>query len=108
MLPQLINMDTQHTEIVVTDILIIGSGIAGLRAALEASKCGKKVIILTKSRITDSNTYYAQGGITGLDPERVARGKDSYESLIQNTLAAGDGLCNKQVVDFLHIILTNQ
>lgn len=100
MLPQLINMDTQHTEIVVTDILIIGSGIAGLRAALEASKCGKKVIILTKSRITDSNTYYAQGGITGLDPERVARGKDSYESLIHNTLAAGDGLCNKQVVDF--------
>jgi len=99
-LPELITQDTHHPDIIAADILIIGSGIAGLRAALEASKNGKKVIILTKSRITDSNTYYAQGGITGVDPERVASGKDSYESLIQNTLAAGDGLCNKEVVEY--------
>ncbi|OPY85473.1 MAG: L-aspartate oxidase [Syntrophus sp. PtaU1.Bin208] len=89
-----------NSEIITTEILIIGSGLAGLRAALEASKIGKKVIILTKSKITDSNTLYAQGGITGVDPARVASGKDSYESLIQNTLAAGDGLCKREVVDF--------
>jgi len=92
--------NTRHNEIVTTDILIIGSGIAGLRAALEASKNGREVILLTKSNVTDSNTYYAQGGITGLDPDRVTRGEDSYESLIRNTLAAGDGLCNKKVVDY--------
>jgi len=89
-----------NTKIINADILIIGSGLAGLRAALEASKLGKKVIILTKSKITDSNTYYAQGGITGVDPERVKSGKDSYDSLIKNTLAAGDGLCNSDVVNY--------
>ncbi len=92
-----INVDN---DIINADLLIIGSGLAGLRAALEASKLGKKVIILTKSKITDSNTYYAQGGITGVDPKRVENGKDSYESLIKNTLAAGDGLCNKNVVEY--------
>jgi L-aspartate oxidase len=86
--------------VIQTEILIIGSGIAGLRAALEASKAGKKVALITKSKITDSNTYYAQGGITGVDPERVKKGEDSYESLIKDTLAAGDGLCDKDVVEY--------
>jgi L-aspartate oxidase len=92
--------NNNNKEVITTDILIIGSGLAGLRAALEASKSGKKVIILTKSKITDSNTYYAQGGITGIESIRVTNGKDSYESLIENTLAAGDGLCNKEVVKY--------
>ena len=101
----MVNQESNNTindnqKIITTDILIIGSGLAGLRAALEASKCGRKVIILTKSKITDSNTYYAQGGITGIDPIRVANGEDSYDSLMQNTLAAGDGLCNTDVVDY--------
>jgi L-aspartate oxidase len=89
-----------NNKIINADILIIGSGLAGLRAALEASNSRKKVIILTKSKITDSNTYYAQGGITGVDPKRVENGKDSYESLIKNTLVAGDGLCDTKVVDY--------
>ncbi|MFH1175019.1 MAG: L-aspartate oxidase [archaeon] len=87
-------------EYIETPLLIIGSGIAGLRAAIEASKQGVQVIIITKSKITDANTYYAQGGITGVDPGRVKRGEDSYESLTRNTLAAGDGICDKTVVDY--------
>jgi len=89
-----------NKNIVESKILIIGSGLAGLRAALEASTQGKKVSILTKTEITDSNTKYAQGGINGLDPIRISEGKDSYESLVQNTLTAGDGLCDKKVVEY--------
>ncbi|MGV8086962.1 MAG: L-aspartate oxidase [Candidatus Woesearchaeota archaeon] len=81
-------------------ILIIGSGLAGLRAALEASKAGQKVTLVTKSEIMDANTFYAQGGINGLDPIRISEGKDSYESLIANTITAGDGLCDKNVVEY--------
>ena len=66
------------TELVESKILIIGTGLAGLRAALEASKQGRKVSILTKSEVTDANTFYAQGGINGLDPIRIIAGTDSY------------------------------
>ena len=87
-------------DLVESKILIIGSGLAGLRAALEASANGKKVSILTKSEITEANTFYAQGGITGIDPSRVLEGKDSYESLISDTLTAGDGICDRKVVEY--------
>ena len=50
-----------------TDILIIGCGIAGTSAALEAAKSGLKVIIISKyDKLEESNTYYAQGGIVSL------------------------------------------
>jgi L-aspartate oxidase len=74
------------------DYLIIGSGLAGLTAALEAAKHGK-VIVITKARAEDCNTRYAQGGIAC-----VIDSDDSFESHIQDTLVAGAGLCHPDVV----------
>jgi L-aspartate oxidase len=75
-----------------TDFLIIGSGIAGLTFALKAAKYGK-VTIVTKSAIDDSNTKYAQGGIAAVFSE-----PDNFEKHIRDTLIAGDGICNEEVV----------
>lgn len=75
-----------------TDFLIIGSGIAGLSFALKVAEKGK-VLILTKSDEDESNTKYAQGGIAA-----VMHAPDSYEKHIQDTLIAGDGLCDESVV----------
>lgn len=76
------------------DFLIIGSGIAGLTFALKVAKHGK-VCIVTKSEVDDTATSWAQGGIAA-----VTYTPDSYEKHIQDTLIAGDGLCNEQVVRF--------
>jgi len=55
--------------IVKTDVLVIGCGIAGASAAMEAAKCGLRVVVITKhSEPEESNTYYAQGGIVSLGP----------------------------------------
>lgn len=82
-----------------TDYLVIGSGIAGLRAAIELSKKGQKVVVITKSKIEDSNTYYAQGGAAAVDPERAKEGTDSFESHAEDTKRAGAGLCIDKVVE---------
>jgi len=77
------------------DFLVIGSGIAGLRAALTLAKSGD-VIILTKADPGESNTGHAQGGIA------AALGPDDSPSLhAQDTIAAGDGLCDPAAVDVL-------
>jgi L-aspartate oxidase len=77
------------------DFLIVGSGIAGLRAAVELAEAGD-VIILTKAEPTEGNTGYAQGGIA------AAVGDDDSPDLhAADTLAAGAGLCNERAVRVL-------
>ncbi|SMO66029.1 L-aspartate oxidase [Fodinibius sediminis] len=78
-----------------TDFLIIGSGAAGLNAALHASRHGE-VRLITKSGLEDSSSYWAQGGIAAVLTEG-----DTYQSHKKDTLAAGRGLCNTQAVDLL-------
>ncbi|OIN95092.1 MAG: L-aspartate oxidase [Deltaproteobacteria bacterium CG1_02_45_11] len=78
-----------------TDFLIIGSGIAGLSFALKAAEFGA-VAIVTKKGIMDSNTAVAQGGIAS-----VFGDSDSFDLHIRDTLVAGDGLCNKEVVEMV-------
>ncbi len=79
-----------------SDFLVIGSGIAGLSFAIKiANKFpDKKVSIITKGTKEESNTKYAQGGIATVYDLL----NDSYEEHIHDTLVAGDGLCNKDVV----------
>lgn len=74
------------------DYLVLGSGIAGIFFALKAAKNGS-VAVITKKERADSNTNQAQGGIAA-----VTSKEDSFEMHIQDTLNAGAGLCNEQVV----------
>jgi len=82
-----------------TDFLVIGSGIAGLTFALKvAEACPDKTItILTKTQSDETNTKYAQGGIAGV----MDFDKDSFNKHIEDTLTAGDGLCNREVVEIV-------
>ena len=80
--------------IIKTDILIIGSGAAGLTAAIELSD-RFKVAVISKNQIIDSSTWYAQGGIAA-----VLAKEDSTKSHIEDTLIVGDGLCNREAVEF--------
>src|SRR6516165_1993124 len=83
----------KQTPHLFTDILVIGAGIAGLRAALEVPP-GLEVLVVTKDSIQQSNSSYAQGGIAGvLSPE------DRFENHIEDTLTAGAGLCDRAVVE---------
>jgi L-aspartate oxidase len=75
-----------------TDFLVLGSGIAGLSFALKASKFGK-VSIVTKANLEDTNTRFAQGGIAAVFSE-----PDNFEKHIHDTLIAGAGCCNEEVV----------
>jgi L-aspartate oxidase len=80
-------------EVLETDYLVIGSGLAGLNFALLAAEHGR-VVVITKKRPHDSNTNYAQGGVAAvLGPD------DSVELHIEDTLNAGDGLCDRRIVE---------
>ncbi len=82
-----------------TDFLVIGSGIAGLTYALKVAEAmpDRQVIVITKAQPDETNTKYAQGGIAGVwDNE-----KDSYDKHIEDTLIAGDGLCNPKIVEIV-------
>ncbi len=76
------------------DILVIGSGAAGLSLALRLADLGS-IAVLSKGAVTEGSTFYAQGGIAAvLDDE------DSVESHVQDTLVAGAGLCDEDAVRF--------
>ncbi len=78
-----------------TDVLIIGGGLAGLRAAHEVDP-SLRTIILTKDRLEESNSTYAQGGIASVwDPE------DRFDNHVQDTLMAGGNLCDPKVVELV-------
>jgi len=87
--------DTRLLGHLYTDTLIIGAGVAGLRAALAAAQ-GGQVIVLVKDDLTNSSTYHAQGGIAA-----VIRPDDNIESHINDTLKTGCGLCCPDVVDLV-------
>lgn len=77
------------------DVLIVGSGAAGLTVALRlAPYC--KVLVLSKGRVKESATFYAQGGIAAVFDET-----DSIESHIEDTLIAGAGICDSKAVSFV-------
>jgi L-aspartate oxidase len=82
-----------------TDFLVIGSGIAGLTYALKVAHQfpDKKVLVITKASADETNTKYAQGGIAVVNDLE----KDSFEKHIEDTLIAGDGLCNEDVVEIV-------
>ncbi len=78
-----------------TDFLVIGAGVAGLRAAIELAAAGR-VVVLAKREVTDSNTQWAQGGIAA-----ALSDEDEISLHLQDTLSAGDGLCNPEAAKVL-------
>lgn len=89
------DFDSTRTGNVLTDVLVIGSGVAGARAAIEASAYGS-VILLTKGRFEDSATAWAQGGIAAA----VGAG-DSPARHLEDTLRVGCGLSDRRAVEIL-------
>ncbi|PDH31092.1 MAG: L-aspartate oxidase [Puniceicoccaceae bacterium MED-G30] len=80
-------MDTRY------DVIVVGSGIAGLSFAVKMAEAGKRVAIITKKNSAESNTNYAQGGIAA-----VTSKTDDVEMHVADTLEAGDGLCHEASV----------
>jgi len=74
------------------DFLVIGSGLGGISFALKVAAHGK-VALVTKTTLEETNTRYAQGGIAAVTYE-----PDSYEKHVEDTLIAGDGLCDERIV----------
>lgn len=91
-----INFDLREMPRVFCEYLVIGSGIAGLYAALKASKYGE-VTLLTKKKLEDSNTEKAQGGIAAA----IDHSTDSPYLHFEDTIEAGAGLCDRQAVEIL-------
>src|SRR3954462_14154882 len=86
-------VSAQMPETLETDYLVIGSGIAGLNFALLAAEHGR-VGVATKKQLADTNTNWAQGGVAA-----VLASDDSFERHIEDTLSAGDGLCDRRIVE---------
>src|SRR5512138_3655008 len=78
-----------------TDFIVVGAGVAGLRAAIELAAAGR-VLVLAKRELTESATQYAQGGIAA-----ALSDEDEIGLHLQDTLNAGDGLCNSEAAKIL-------
>ena len=89
----LVRFDSWRLPHVFTDVLVIGSGVAGLRAALAAAE-HSRVLLISKSKMEESNSTYAQGGVAAvLSPD------DSFEAHIRDTMSAGQGLCDEDIAE---------
>jgi L-aspartate oxidase len=80
------------------DLLVLGSGIAGLSGAVHASRAGWSVLVLTKGELAHSATRYAQGGVAAAFEDGA---DDSPELHLSDTIAAGAGLCDPDAVRVL-------
>lgn len=82
-----------------TDVLIIGAGIGGLTTAIKIAQARPelRIMALTKTVDSESNTRYAQGGVAAVWDEQL----DSFEKHIEDTLDAGDGLCDPDIVEIV-------
>ena len=78
-----------------TDFVVVGAGIAGLRAAIELAPAGR-VLVLAKREVSESATQYAQGGIAA-----ALSDEDEIGLHLQDTLSAGDGVCNVDAAKIL-------
>jgi L-aspartate oxidase len=88
----LVTFESRKLPHIFTDVLVIGSGVAGLRAGIEAAARGE-VIVATKDDLLESNTYYAQGGLAA-----VLADYDSLEQHIADTIATGNGMGDEDVI----------
>jgi len=86
-------MDRPNSADETSDVLVIGSGVAGLSFGLKMADFAP-VLIITKKEKAESNTNYAQGGVAA-----VLSPTDAFEDHVNDTLVCGDGLCNKDVVE---------
>ncbi|MFD4134212.1 FAD-dependent oxidoreductase, partial [Streptomyces goshikiensis] len=78
------------------DVVVVGSGVAGLTAALRCAAAGRRTVVVTKARLDDGSTRWAQGGIA------AALGDgDTPEQHLDDTLVAGAGLCDEEAVRLL-------
>jgi len=89
----LVNIDSISTSQLFADCVVVGAGIAGLRAALEAAD-HRTIVVVCKGNIDESNTWNAQGGIAS-----VFREEDTFEAHIADTLRTGGGIADPQVVE---------
>jgi len=88
----LVSFASRKLPHIFTDVLVIGAGAGGMRAALQAGQTAS-VIVLTKNKLFDSNTYHAQGGLAV-----VMDTGDSIESHLSDTIEAGRGICDEAVI----------
>ena len=89
----LVPFHPKHTPHFFVDVLVVGGGLAGLRAAIEIDP-SLSVLVVTKEQLAQSNSFYAQGGIAGvLDPS------DRFEDHVSDTITAGRGLCDEAIVN---------
>jgi L-aspartate oxidase len=91
----LLSFDSRELPHRFVDVLVLGSGVAGLSSALAAARHAE-VLLVSKAELRESNTEYAQGGVAA-----VFGPPDSFESHIADTLAVGQGLCVPEVVDLV-------
>lgn len=86
------DFDSRKTPVLKTDVLVIGAGIAGAAAALQAAEAGASVLCLSKTPLEETNTASAQGGVAA-----VLAGDDSTATHLRDTLVVGGGLANSQL-----------